>query len=252
VHRSSRASEQINQVTAPSNALIKLAGFVGPHPAVFLVDSGATGNFVSAAFAQARALPLTEEKYPETVTLADGTQQSSGGIVRSAAVRIDSYSVRLDLTVTALSSYDVILGMPWLHQHNPTIDWRGQTISFATADAQQHVLRKTRTGAAVWVEPGHTVGARPSHGSTSFRPNELKSSSSVDCSSTPAWCTPNNSWVAPQRCRRRRARASPRSRPPTRRAPLRLAISFAITSSATNSATVALHRPRPGLRMARV
>ena len=111
-----QASSEVNHVTtSPPAALIKVAGFVGPHPAVILIDCGATGNFVSAAFAQARKLPLTVEG-ENTVRLPDGREQPAGKTLRSAAVRVGSYTDRMDLVVTALSGYDVILGMPWLEQ----------------------------------------------------------------------------------------------------------------------------------------
>ena len=119
-----------------------------------LVDCGATGNFVSSAFVRKHQLSLSKKgKLSELVTLADGRQQAAGGCLPSATVRIGSYSDRLSLTATELSGYDVILGMPWLHRHNPTIDWRGCTVSFRDQHKQQHVLRRAPTGLAVWKLP---------------------------------------------------------------------------------------------------
>ena len=64
--------------------------------------------------------------------------------------------------MTALSGYDVILGMPWLVHHNPVIDWRGATISFVDQHSVSHVLRKAPTGVALWsrVVSPPTVGRR--------------------------------------------------------------------------------------------
>jgi len=140
----------VNHVTtSPPAALIKVAGFVGPHPAVILIDCGATGNFVSAAFAQARKLPLTVGG-ENTVRLPDGREQPAGETLRSAAVRVGSYTDRLDLVVTALSGYDVILGMPWLEQYQAVPDWRGKSVSFVGPQGKQHVLHRAPTGCQRW------------------------------------------------------------------------------------------------------
>ena len=121
---------------------------------MFLIDCGATGNFVSSAFVRKHNLALSDRgQVSELVTLADGSQKKAAGQLAAASVRIDSYSDRLSLTATELQGYDVILGMPWLHQYNPAIDWRGVTISFVDQRMQRHVLRKSPTGAAGWRPP---------------------------------------------------------------------------------------------------
>ena len=119
-----------------------------------LIDSGATGDFVSSAFVRKHQLPLSKKgKLSELVTLADGRQQAASDCLPSAPVRIGSYSDRLSLTATELSGYDVILGMPWLRRYNPSIDWRGCTVSFDDQHKQRHVLRRAPTGLAEWKLP---------------------------------------------------------------------------------------------------
>lgn len=148
-----RTSPEVNQVVTPcrSAALIKLQGFIGSKPAVILIDSGATGNFVSASFVQERKLAVSAtgpgEEY--TVALADGRPQPAGQVARAAAVRIGTYSDRQDLLVTNLRGMDAILGMPWLEQYEPAFDWRGKGVSFAVK-GQQHVLRRAPTGCQRW------------------------------------------------------------------------------------------------------
>jgi hypothetical protein len=134
-----------NSVPTPGRILIKLPGFVGSTPAVVLVDCGATGNFVSKSFAKANGFNL--ESSPDTVQMANGHLQPADGVYR-ARLSIGSYRDSLDLTATTLEGYDVILGMPWLHQFNPKVDWREHTLSFIGTDSKQHVLRRALTGAA--------------------------------------------------------------------------------------------------------
>jgi RNase H-like domain found in reverse transcriptase/Reverse transcriptase (RNA-dependent DNA polymerase)/Integrase zinc binding domain/Chromo (CHRromatin Organisation MOdifier) domain/Retroviral aspartyl protease/Integrase core domain len=142
-----RPHHHVHQLHAPSSLLIKLTGSLGTHPAVFLVDSGATGNFVSSSFVQQHRLSLDSRTAPD-VTLADGHQQKSAGALTAMPIRIGSFSSPLNLVATDLQGYDVILGMPWLQQYNPRVDWRGQTLSFTDRFGGHHVLRRTASSLA--------------------------------------------------------------------------------------------------------
>src|SRR5690606_8356414 len=84
------------------------------------------------------------------IKLADGREQPAAGLIAAAPVAIGSYSDTIDLTITDLSGYDIILGMSWLHHYNPTIDWRGSTIAFTDAASRRHLLRTAATGPALW------------------------------------------------------------------------------------------------------
>ena len=139
-----------------SGALIKLAGFVGSRPAVILVDSGATGNFVASKFAASAKLALTAGP-PSTASLANGQPQDASGVSRGTPVRIGSYTDRIDFNVTDLCGYDAILGMPWLEQYLVNPDWRGKSVTFVDSKGKQHRLHRTSTGCQRW--NSSTVGA---------------------------------------------------------------------------------------------
>ena len=92
-----------------------------------LVDSGATHSFVHSRVAATGGLKL-EPASKLTVTLANGSLVSSvsrsflcleipGGISEQPVVIEQHVRVLPDLTS------DVILGMDWLQQNNPRIDW---------------------------------------------------------------------------------------------------------------------------------
>ena len=131
---------QINQLTTSSRSLIKLMGTVASHPAVFLVDSGATGNFVNAAFVQQHRLSTVPLVVSDIVQLADGSQYAAGSYASSVAMSLGSYTDRVDLVSLPLEGYDVILGMAWLHQYNPAIDWRRRSIVLIDSLQRSHVL----------------------------------------------------------------------------------------------------------------
>jgi transposase InsO family protein len=135
-HPLASSSQSIFTLTSTTQPLIKINGFVNRHPAVFLIDSGGSGNFASQAFVD-RHSNLVAKPSVETVSLADGTTRPTS-IVKAATIRINSYSDDIDLVVCKLSGYDVILGMPWLTHYNPRIDWCHHTISFKDDHHHSH------------------------------------------------------------------------------------------------------------------
>ena len=122
-------------------------------PSRALLDSGATGasgNFISSDLAK-RAnltiLPLADLQ----VSSADGTALPVHGRT-SARIYIDGYKQTIDFTVVDIPHHEIVLGMPWLEQHNPDIDWRSKTVTFAHRD-RRHVLR----GATSREPPASTI-----------------------------------------------------------------------------------------------
>ena len=177
--RANNTPSSINQVFTTSSSLIKLEGSVSGHRAVILIDSGATGNFVSASFVSKHRLPSVPLAKQDFVTLADGSQQAAGSTVPSVPVSVNSYSDHIDLVSLPLAGYDIILGMPWLRAYNPQIDWKRSTIVFVGPDHRRHQLS---SGAPV-PSTKHTVPPSTSRPKsvTKLKPSTAVCQPSVDC-----------------------------------------------------------------------
>jgi len=142
-----------------SRKLIKLTSSIGGQQVVCLVDSGASGNFISCGFAKQHSLHLHSlpSDHTSRVTLADGSQQSAVGVLKGVELHLQSYSTSLDLVAIPLSGYDVILGMPWLEDANPIIDWRrktiqvkqGEEIHSISSDSSIHLLSHVELDRAI-------------------------------------------------------------------------------------------------------
>lgn len=137
---------QLGSVYNRSRKLFRLQAEVCGKPAVCLVDSGASGDFIDAAFVDRHHLPLVppplRAEVQDWVRLADGTQRSSVGMVVGAPIKMSSYSDELDLMCLPLHGFDVILGMSWLERVNPHINWRDRIISFEHGEGS-HKLRSS-------------------------------------------------------------------------------------------------------------
>jgi hypothetical protein len=46
-----------------------------------------------------------------------------------SVIRIGGLTESVELAIIPLVGYDVILGIPWLQRHNPSIDWASYSIS---------------------------------------------------------------------------------------------------------------------------
>jgi hypothetical protein len=123
-----------------------------------LLDSGSQDNYISGpAMARAGLRPKNKEQ-PYTVTVANGAQ---GGIIRQEVhewIHITpQWKSMVRLSVFGLAAHDIILGLPWLRDQNPRINWKDQTISMeynecnsirrdaSSAEADERIVTKTDT-----------------------------------------------------------------------------------------------------------
>jgi transposase InsO family protein len=123
--------------------VFKLVGYIGPHRFTALVDSGAEGlGFINTAFAERCGLPLSPSQ--NSVQLADGTVVAAAGVAtvnytlmptKGAAIPFTS-----QFTATPLESYDIILGVGWLEQHDVLVGWRERCLEVRTPGrASRHI-----------------------------------------------------------------------------------------------------------------
>ena len=124
---SGHRSASVTSAAATCGDLLILTGSVRNHPARVLIDSGATHNFVATSFVRKSGVP-TRPTCITKVHLADGSTNATGRLCVGLTVDLPPYSFTSDFLVTDLGNYDVILGMPWLQQENPLIDFALGTV----------------------------------------------------------------------------------------------------------------------------
>jgi hypothetical protein len=74
---------------------------------------------------------------PIKVMNVDGTPNEAGLITEIADVILHykGHSECTIFTVTQTGKDDVILGLPWLKQHNPEVDWRTEEVKMSRCPA---------------------------------------------------------------------------------------------------------------------
>ena len=102
--------------------VLELAGRVQKCPTRVLLDSGSTGNFISTQFVAAVGLKVQPDPEWEEVTLADGSKLRTEGRVQFT-LQCGNYKEWILARVFPDLHKEIILGIPWLQQANPVIDW---------------------------------------------------------------------------------------------------------------------------------
>jgi len=97
-----------------------------------MIDSGATEDFIDREVCNKHGIKMIKAKTSTEIYLADGKPSAMGPVTHMMKVPMDISSPRELATfqVANLQNHKVILGMPWLREHNPTIHWKDKKITF--------------------------------------------------------------------------------------------------------------------------
>ena len=133
----------LHNVTARSGAVFKLVGHVGSQRFTALVDSGASGSgFINPAFAARCGLALSPSA--NSVQLADGQCVPAAGQVAVSYTLAPTTGAPISFTstftATPLESYDIILGVGWLADHDVLVGWNSRSLEVRSPGrASRHI-----------------------------------------------------------------------------------------------------------------
>ena len=115
-----------------------------------LIDSGATCNFISKELVRelvrrGKPIEVITNGKCMSLTLGDGSarecDQRVAGVPSYLGSGTHSVQECMDARVTDLMpEYQVLLGTPWLHKHNPDFDWQTGAISMKKKNGRNHVV----------------------------------------------------------------------------------------------------------------
>lgn len=105
------------------------------HNISAMIDSGATGLFIASRIVEELQLPVREKQDPYSISVVDGSLlNSNDGRVDTETTLlptvIGQHYERLTLDIIRMANHDIVLGIPWLRRHNPTIDWKQHKLRF--------------------------------------------------------------------------------------------------------------------------
>jgi len=77
-----------------------------------------------------------EKAKPYPLSMANGQTSEWVKHELRATLRIGEYENTVTLDITKIPKYDVVLGMAWLHDHNPQIDWKRRMLTFPSCSTE--------------------------------------------------------------------------------------------------------------------
>ncbi|GJW01796.1 putative reverse transcriptase domain-containing protein [Tanacetum coccineum] len=110
-----------------------------------LFDSGADKSFVSTAFSSLLNTTPTTLDTAFTTELANGNLVNTNTMIQNCTLNFLNYPLKIDLMPIELRSFDVIIGMEWLSQHNAKIIC-GEKVVHIPIDNETLVIRGDRSG----------------------------------------------------------------------------------------------------------
>ncbi|CCO35741.1 Retrotransposable element Tf2 155 kDa protein type 1 [Rhizoctonia solani AG-1 IB] len=97
-----------------------------------LIDSGASSNFISPHTVKKLRIPTITLDTPRTVTMLDGSTPKTGKIWKKVALEFtyDNHTMTHKFLISPIGQHSAILGIKWLEQEQPEIDWSLRQLSF--------------------------------------------------------------------------------------------------------------------------
>ncbi|KAI2656914.1 Transposon Tf2-6 polyprotein [Labeo rohita] len=115
--------------------------------ATALIDSGAAGNFIDADFVKANRLPILSCVSPVAVAALDGRPLGTGRIEHTTGDLTlhtePHHKETIRFFIITSPRTPLILGYPWLHQHEPSISWSEAIITHWSSRCQPHCSQPT-------------------------------------------------------------------------------------------------------------
>ena len=101
-----------------------------------LIDCGAEGTFIHKELVKQHQLPTYALNRPIIARNVDNTINKEGVITRYTKLNLGLNTTDERLLITNTGKSPIILGLPWLKQVNPQIDWANGSI-----ELPEHILR---------------------------------------------------------------------------------------------------------------
>ena len=147
MHSSPSCSNDVTVTTSSKSMKIPIQVIIPDHimkvvDTHALVDSGADVSCIDHHFAKKHRLSLVKLSQPILIQNADLTENKKGMIRHTCHLFISIKGIAHDITfyVMGCGKENLILGLPWLRNINPTINWKTKTLSIMESTNQSKDL----------------------------------------------------------------------------------------------------------------
>jgi hypothetical protein len=118
-----------NHQAEHQSTVLETTGTVADQTLSILIDPGAIECFISGAALKRIKVKAVEQDKFSFVEMASGAKQKFGGKVTSCTLNLGEFVMRVNLYITILGSYDVMIGMDWLESHEVILKCKMKRLS---------------------------------------------------------------------------------------------------------------------------
>jgi hypothetical protein len=129
-----------NRQAEHQSTMLETTGTVVDQTLSILRDPGATESFISGAALKRIKVKAVEQDDFSFVEMPFGAKQKVGGKVTGCALNLGEFVTRVNLYVTILGSYDVVIGMYWLESHEAILNCKTKWLSLVDDEGQRRVI----------------------------------------------------------------------------------------------------------------
>jgi hypothetical protein len=122
------------------STVLETTGTVADLTLSILIDPGATESFISGAALKRIKVKETQQDEFSFVEMAIGAKEKVGRKVTGCALNMGEFVTRVNLYVTILGSYDVVMGMDWLESHEVILNYKTKQLSLVDDEGQRCVI----------------------------------------------------------------------------------------------------------------
>ena len=101
-----------------------------PVQTYVLVDSGASGNYISRQLYNTLGTGKKHKQQPYQLTIVNRQTELVCHKTQPMEIVTRHHAERIHLDIIELATQDIYLGMPWLKKHNPVVNWRTGVLMF--------------------------------------------------------------------------------------------------------------------------
>uniref|UniRef100_A0A803T9Y9 ribonuclease H n=1 Tax=Anolis carolinensis TaxID=28377 RepID=A0A803T9Y9_ANOCA len=143
-----QAPESSEKLVSRDNRMIVvpicLSGLENRATCKAFVDCGCSRNIITPELAGALKCQQMALDSPIAFSQLDGSVAAgevSTKEIRGIPCKIGKWEGRISFVIAPIATYHVILGIPWLEQANPEVDWRGKSLAFKEQQMQWEISK---------------------------------------------------------------------------------------------------------------
>jgi hypothetical protein len=121
--------------------MIEVEGKIINQHVAILIDSGASHYYIDPKIVARFHLEKSKLKQSSLVQLATGTKRRINETVRGFPINLNGVSTNVDLNIIPLRSYDILIRMDWLDQHQAILDCHNTIFTCLDEEGKQSIVK---------------------------------------------------------------------------------------------------------------